>query len=55
MIVGWVIYLFGYVLGYIGVGDVGMLNLVYNLVDFVNKIVFGVVIWVVVMSDEYKV
>ena len=44
--VGWAIYPLGYLLGYIGGGDTeGLLNLVYNLADFVNKIAFGVVIW----------
>ena len=43
--VGWVIYPIGYVYGYGGGGDVGALNIIYNLADFVNKIAFGVVIW----------
>lgn len=52
--VGWAIYPIGYVLGYTGAGDVGTLNLVYNLADFVNKIAFGVVIWAAATSDEHK-
>ena len=43
--VGWSIYPIGYYLGYTGGADVGTLNIVYNLADFVNKIAFGVVIW----------
>ncbi|WP_235869580.1 bacteriorhodopsin-like [Veronia nyctiphanis] len=43
--VGWSIYPIGYVLGYTSEGSSDMLNLVYNLADFVNKIAFGVVIW----------
>ena len=44
--IGWAIYPLGYVFGYLAGGvDSGMLNLIYNLADFVNKIAFGVVIW----------
>ena len=43
--VGWAIYPIGYVLGAGSEGSAN-LNLVYNLADFVNKIAFGVVIWV---------
>ena len=53
--VGWAIYPIGYVLGYIGPDgndNEGILNLVYNLADFVNKIAFGVVIWAAATSDE---
>tara|TARA_B100001057_G_scaffold388415_1_gene395848 strand:+ start:1032 stop:1706 length:675 start_codon:yes stop_codon:yes gene_type:complete len=42
--VGWAIYPIGYVLG--AGGDADTLNIVYNLADFVNKIAFGVVIWI---------
>ena len=50
--VGWAIYPLGYVIGYIGAGDAGSLNLIYNLADFVNKIAFGVVIWVAATSSS---
>ena len=50
--VGWVIYPIGYVYGYGGGGDVGALNIIYNLADFVNKIAFGVVIWAAATSTE---
>ena len=43
--VGWAIYPIGYFMGYTGGADPGVLNIVYNLADFVNKIAFGVVIW----------
>ncbi|MDB4097203.1 bacteriorhodopsin-like [Methylophilaceae bacterium] len=48
--VGWSIYPIGYYLGYTGGADVGTLNIVYNLADFVNKIAFGVVIWAAATS-----
>lgn len=50
--VGWAIYPLGYVLGYGGSADEGMLNLVYNLADFVNKIAFGVIIWAAATSSD---
>jgi bacteriorhodopsin len=50
--VGWAIYPLGYVLGYAGAGSADALNIIYNLADFVNKIAFGVVIWVAATSDE---
>jgi len=50
--VGWAIYPLGYVIGYIGAGDAGSLNLIYNLADFVNKIAFGVVIWAAATADS---
>ena len=50
--VGWSIYPLGYVFGYlIGSIDINSLNVIYNLVDFVNKIAFGLVIWSVAMSS----
>ena len=49
--VGWSIYPLGYVFGYLmGSIDINSLNVIYNLVDFVNKIAFGLVIWSVAMS-----
>ena len=53
--VGWVIYPVGYYLGYLGGGvDANSLNLVYNLADFVNKILFGLIIWDVARKDTSK-
>ena len=50
--VGWCIYPLGYVFGYlIGSVDYNSLNMIYNLADFVNKIAFGLVIWVAAMQS----
>jgi bacteriorhodopsin len=44
--VGWSIYPLGYVFGYLlGSVNDSVLNLVYNLADFVNKIAFCLAIW----------
>ena len=44
--VGWAIYPLGYVFGYMTGGiDAASLNAIYNLVDFINKIAFGLIIW----------
>ena len=46
--IGWAIYPLGYVFGYLTGGiDSNTLNVIYNLGDFINKISFGIVIWVV--------
>ena len=51
--VGWAIYPIGYAVGYLGGGvDNGSLNLIYNLADFVNKIAFGMAIYVAAVSDS---
>ena len=50
--IGWAIYPLGYVWGYAGGGDAAALNIIYNLADFINKIAFGVVIWVAATSPE---
>jgi hypothetical protein len=42
------------VLGYTGGGSENMLNIVYNLADFVNKIAFGVVIWAAATSSSHE-
>ena len=52
--VGWSIYPIGYVIGYAHGGSVNMLNIIYNLADFVNKIAFGVVIWKAATSSTEK-
>ena len=59
VLVGWAIYPIGYFLGMETMGDAsviadtGTLNIVYNLADFVNKILFGLIIWnVAVKSSE---
>ncbi len=51
--VGWAIYPLGYAIGYFGGGvDAGNLNLIYNVADFVNKIAFGMAIYVAAVSDS---
>ena len=51
--VGWAIYPLGYAIGYFGGGvDAGSLNLIYNVADFVNKIAFGMAIYVAAVSDS---
>ena len=51
--VGWAIYPIGYAIGYFGSGvDPASLNLIYNLADFVNKIAFGMAIYVAAVSDS---
>jgi bacteriorhodopsin len=56
--VGWAIYPLGYFLGYLTGSDpkesAGMLNIVYNLADVVNKIGFGLIIWNVAVTESEK-
>ena len=41
VLVGWAIYPLGYIFGYMmGSVDEGSLNIIYNLADFINKILF---------------
>jgi len=50
--VGWVIYPLGYIFGYLTGGvDVNVLNVIYNLADFINKIAFGLIIWAAAVSS----
>merc|ERR1712113_109863 len=50
--VGWSIYPLGYFFGYLqGAVDDNVLNLVYNLADFVNKIAFCLAIWASAKAD----
>ena len=45
--IGWAIYPLGYVFGYLTGGvDSNTINVIYNFADFVNKIAFGLVIWI---------
>ena len=50
--IGWAIYPLGYVFGYL-TGDVeaNSINIVYNLVDFINKIAFGLIIYACAASN----
>ncbi len=44
--IGWAVYPLGYLFGYMtGSANEVTLNLVYNLADFINKILFGLVIY----------
>lgn len=53
--VGWAIYPIGYFIGYLTeknpADSMGLLNIVYNLADVVNKIGFGLVIWAAATSQ----
>jgi bacteriorhodopsin len=54
--VGWSIYPIGYVLGYMTGGvDDNALNVVYNLADLVNKIAFGIAIWLAATRDTARI
>ncbi len=56
VLIGWAIYPVGYVWGYmVGGVDEGSLNLVYNLADFVNKILFGLIIWNLAVKETGQV
>ena len=50
--IGWAIYPLGYVFGYLTGGvDSNTLNVIYNFADFINKIAFGLVIWVAATTN----
>jgi len=50
--IGWAIYPLGYLLNHLSGGiDSNTLHVIYNLADFVNKLVFGLVIWVAAMQN----
>ncbi len=52
VLVGWAIYPLGYVFGLMmGSVDANTLNWIYNLADFVNKILFGLIIWNAAVKD----
>ena len=55
IVVGWAIYPAGYAAGYLMGGEgvyASNLNLIYNLADFVNKILFGLIIWHVAVKES---
>lgn len=53
VLVGWAIYPLGYIFGYmLGSVDEGSLNIIYNLADFINKILFGLIIWNVAIKES---
>ena len=53
VLVGWAIYPLGYVFGLMmGPVDADTLNWIYNLADFINKILFGLIIWAAATKDS---
>ena len=50
--VGWAIYPLGYILGVGSNPDMANANIIYNLADFINKIAFGLAIYVAAVSDS---
>ena len=58
VVYGWSIYPLGYIFRFItqmiggGQIDIDILNISYNLADFVNKILFGLIIWNVAKKDS---
>ena len=50
--IGWAIYPLGYFIDHLGGGvDTNSLNIIYNLADILNKIIFGFVIYRAAMND----
>ena len=55
VLVGWAIYPLGYVFGLMTNSvQPDTLNWIYNLADFVNKILFGLFIWMAATKDTAK-
>ena len=58
VLVGWSIYPIGYIFGLLTpmIGfetiNINVLNITYNLADFINKIFFGLIIWNVAVKDK---
>ena len=53
--IGWAIYPLGYIFGYLTSGiDANSLNAIYNLADFINKIVFGLIIWSCAVANSSR-
>ena len=58
VLVGWSIYPLGYIFGLLTpmIGfetiNINVLNITYNLADFINKIFFGLIIWNVAIKDK---
>ena len=55
--IGWCIYPLGYVFGpaLTDSVDSNSLNVIYNLADFINKIVFGLIIWAAAISSGGRI
>ena len=53
IIIGWAIYPFGYIFGFLTGGlDNISINVIYNAVDLLNKIAFGLIIWSAAMQQS---
>jgi len=53
IIFGWAVYPLGYVFGHmVGDGNPASLNIIYNFADFVNKILFGLIIWHAAVTES---
>ncbi len=53
--VGWAIYPLGYIFGFLtGEINPNSLNVIYNLADFVNKIVFCLLIWSCAVANSSR-
>lgn len=58
VLVGWSIYPLGYIFGFLtpmmgmGIVNIESLNIIYNLADFINKILFGLIIWRAAVLDS---
>ena len=50
--IGWAIYPIGYSVGVGTNADMASANLIYNYADFINKIAFGLAIYVAAVSDS---
>ena len=54
--IGWAIYPIGYYVGYLTgnnpTDSAGLLNIIYNLADVLNKIAFGLIIWSVAVTES---
>ena len=50
--IGWAIYPLGYILGVGSNPDMANANIIYNLADFINKIAFGLAIYVAAVIDS---
>ena len=52
VLIGWAIYPIGYWVGVGANADMANANLIYNYADFINKIAFGLAIYVAAVSDS---
>lgn len=53
--IGWAVYPLCYIFGFLTKGlDSSTLNVIYNLIDFVNRIGFGIVIWIAATNNTRR-